>query len=142
VTSLNPVTENNAQKMGTFTATIEREPDFLSKDVLLHKFAGENPGGMIIANISSNYHLAIGFPQGVVENKEVTLVYPFPTPTPTQSNLQWSYSNGTTNLFAKTGTIKITLTSNSGVSRATGVFDFITTEQPPRKVSGTFDASR
>ena len=138
MTSLNPVTANSAQKMDNFAATVEREPDFLTKDVLLHKFAGEKPGGMIIGNISSTYNLAIGFPPGIDENKVVTLVYPFPT----EGNLQWSYSNGTTHLIAKTGTITITLTSNSGVSRATGVFDFITTEQPPRKVSGKFDASR
>ena len=134
MTSLDPVTANSAQKMGTFTATIDREPDFVANDVLLHKFTGEKPGGMIIANISSTYHLAIGFPLGIDENKEVKLNYPFPT----QGNLQWSYRNGETILNAQTGTITITLTSN----RTTGVFDFITNETTPRKVTGKFDASR
>ncbi|WP_223516515.1 hypothetical protein [Pseudomonas sp. GL-B-19] len=140
MTSLNPVTANSAQKIGTFTATIEREPDFLAKDVLLHMFAGEKSGGIIIGSTSSTYNLAIGFPPGIDENKKVTLRYP--TDFPTQNHLQWSYNFGTTNLIAQTGEITITLTSNSGVSRATGVFEFITNETTPRKVSGTFDASR
>ncbi|MDR7282484.1 hypothetical protein J2X84_001305 [Pseudomonas corrugata] len=141
MTSHDPVTASSARKnFGTFTATIEGERDFHATEVLLLKFAGEEPGGIIMGSIPTISHLAIGFPPGIDENKEVKLRYP--DDFPPQTYVRWSYSYGTSNHFAKTGTITITLTSNSGVSRATGVFDFITTEQPPRKVSGTFDASR